>query len=293
MKMHPLALLCIGILCCGSLPVSQSVSAEEAEIPSVEMELCEAIQNVPEPEAKITGTISIIVREHPVHINITKHSNENPILYYDTELMPQEDGSAKRYIFWVNQSELPTDPSYEFGEYAYTSQLSEHTYSSSYTVTLSVPKTEENVYKESSVVILDTHEEAHITGGTHYTYDISFSEEMNEPYALLDSSAEINAENSTANARRSICLLWKPYTLGDIDNNDAINMEDAFGILTYYAHLAAGSTPPDNIRPEAADVDKDGAVTMDDAFLVLQYYSRLAAGHKETFEDFLARSLSS
>lgn len=75
-------------------------------------------------------------------------------------------------------------------------------------------------------------------------------------------------------------------SMGNMDDNEKIDISDAYEILYYYAQHAAGKDDyafSDNLLEEAkmksaADVDRNASVTLEDAFYVLNYYACCAAG---------------
>lgn len=66
--------------------------------------------------------------------------------------------------------------------------------------------------------------------------------------------------------------------LGDINNDGAVDSDDASMVLREYASLqASGKNIFTAVQSKAADVNKDGAVDADDASTILKYYSYQSA----------------
>ena len=294
-----LAALCsAGVLCCTMMSGAVwHVSAEDSVIESVTWEKSEVLYyevqgtdgNVvqkPIPDSQITGQIAVTVHEHPVRVIISRYSSEAPVTYYDVELAPKEGQSATEYIFLVDYSECPQDPT-QF-EKTYTSPQLTGIYSAAYSVTVSQPKTEGAVYTEDGLVIADPHAETSITGTTQYHYDITFSESAETPVSVSEASAEIPGTGDLT-ISRGIQMLWKPYTLGDADDNGIIDVDDAYSILLYYSSISAGLAPPESVSADAADVNEDGIVDATDAYLTLLYYACQSAGEDVTLEEIVAQ----
>lgn len=87
-------------------------------------------------------------------------------------------------------------------------------------------------------------------------------------------------------------------TLGDVDFDDAVTIEDAYAVLCYYSRQSAGLQ--DNFLASdtfasretaaltAADVDEDGKITIQDAYHILMYYASRYAGIEITWEVVLS-----
>ena len=85
-----------------------------------------------------------------------------------------------------------------------------------------------------------------------------------------------------------------PYTLGDVNQDDVISVEDARLALQYYASTAAGldfrlhpKIVTHNAGISAADIDGDGLVTVQDATAILSYYAQQASGAEPSWEQLL------
>lgn len=290
------AICSAGMICCTMAGTSWMVSAEESTLKTVTWPKSDALYyevkddsgNVslkPLPDSQITEQITVTVHEHPVHLTISRYSTEAPVTYYDVDLAPQEGETVTEYVFLVDYSECPLDPS-QF-ETTYTSPYLTGIYSAAYTVEISEPKTDGALYREEELIIADPHAEASITGATKYSYDVSFAEELEDPVFSSEASAS-PSENGDLTISRSIQLRWKPYTLGDVDDNGTIDTLDAYYILLYYACTAASLEPPENVLKEAADINEDGYVDTVDAYLALLYYAYISAGIETTMEELVA-----
>lgn len=85
-----------------------------------------------------------------------------------------------------------------------------------------------------------------------------------------------------------------PYTLGDVNQDDVISVEDARLALQYYASTAASldfrlhsQIVMHNAGISAADIDGDGLVTVQDATAILSYYAQQASGAAPSWEQVL------
>ena len=128
------------------------------------------------------------------------------------------------------------------------------------------------------------------SGKTQYVYDLTFSDDEENPVQAEADDAQFTPAGGVVLNRR-VQMLWKSYSLGDIDNNGNIDISDAYQILNYYATIFAGGTLPEGSNEKAADVDADGTISINDAFLTLKYYSVRFAGRDITFTDFLKEEL--
>lgn len=295
-----LAICSAGLLCGTAILTPWTVSAEEtAPVNSIILPKSEALYyevkddngNVslkPLPDSQITGQIAVTVHDNPIHVTITLQSAEAPLTYYDTDLTPEEGQSVTEYVFLLNHSECPLDPS-QF-ETTYSSPLLTSVYSSAYTVEISAPDTEGSIYSEDGLLIADAPTETTVKGITRYNYDVTFSETLDTPSQATDADAVVS-ESGDLTVTRGIQLFWKPYTLGDADDNGSIDADDAYWMLLYYAKVSVGAAPPENISKDAVDVDKSGDVTANDAYLTLKYYATRSVGSTLTFEEFLAEEL--
>lgn len=295
-----LAICSAELLCCTALLTPWTASAEEtAVINSITLPKSEAlyyevkdengnVSQKPLPDSQITGQIAVAVHDNPIHVRITRQSAEAPLTYYDIDLAPEEGQAVTEYVFLVDYSECPSDPS-QF-ETTYSSSQLTSVYSSAYTIEISAPATKDSVYSEESLLIADPHAESTVTGTTRYSYNVTFSETLDVPSLAAESTASVS-ENGDLTVSRDIQLFWKPYTLGDADNNGNIDADDAYCMLLYYAKVSVGAAPPEDISKDAADVDKSGDVTPNDAYLTLKYYAAKSVGNTMTFEEFLAAEL--
>ena len=78
------------------------------------------------------------------------------------------------------------------------------------------------------------------------------------------------------------------YTLGDVDGDSSVGIQDAFLTLSQYAVVSAGGDNTLNpAQRRAADADGNQEISIQDAFLWLQYYSMVNAGSSITLDEFL------
>ncbi len=85
-----------------------------------------------------------------------------------------------------------------------------------------------------------------------------------------------------------------PYTLGDVNQDGVVSVEDARLTLQYYASTAASldfrlhpQIVTHNAGVSAADIDGDGVVTVQDATAILSYYAQQAAGAEPSWGQVL------
>lgn len=77
-------------------------------------------------------------------------------------------------------------------------------------------------------------------------------------------------------------------TLGDVNEDEEVTVDDAQIALQAYTNLLAGKDSGLNPAQEkAADVNIDGAVTVEDAQAILQYYTNVLAKKDPTWEEIL------
>lgn len=88
----------------------------------------------------------------------------------------------------------------------------------------------------------------------------------------------------------AIPVITEDYTLGDVNNDKAVNAIDASAILTYYALI---STNADggfiDKQKKAADVNSDGLINAVDASNILSYYAYVSTAKKDimSMEKFM------
>ena len=77
-----------------------------------------------------------------------------------------------------------------------------------------------------------------------------------------------------------------PYEKGDVDQDHAIGINDAFLALAAYATVSAGGEMPlQDAAFLAADIDEYSEITIQDAFGILKYYSVLSAGGNASWDN--------
>lgn len=84
--------------------------------------------------------------------------------------------------------------------------------------------------------------------------------------------------------------------VGDANLDGAVDIQDAYAVLVYYAEHAAGNGaymfyPEDMFINRwlmiRLDIDADGDITIQDALYVLTYYSYQSAGKSVTWEEII------
>ena len=287
-----LAGLTAAAICSAAAGTLWTASAEESTRKTVQMEKSAALfyesNGVQKPisESEITGRIVVAVQDYPVHVTITRYSIEEPVEYYDTDITPDPDADVTEFVFLTDRCEWTPDAS-QF-DHTYTSDKLNRTYTSVYHVSISEPKTDGAVFEDENVIIADSHAEADISGNSVYTYQVSFSEDMKTPVSATDPTTEVSAEGSLE-VSRDIALLYKPYTLGDADDDGEINARDVSLLLTYAARSSLGMPDMEGVTPEACDVNQDGVVNANDAVYLLTYCGCIGVGEDVTLEDVVAR----
>lgn len=75
------------------------------------------------------------------------------------------------------------------------------------------------------------------------------------------------------------------YTMGDVNGDNNVNVDDASLVLNYYAKSSANlevvfsdDETENELYLKAADVNKDGEISVDDASFILSYYAKESAG---------------
>lgn len=280
-----LSALLASAICVGMIPFSAFASETVTVEKSDALYFSSNGETIALPDTCVTGEISVVVHEHPVEVMISKHSQEAPAIeYYHTVLQPLESGEDVTYTFLVDYCESPE--STEGADQIFTTDFLENSYTSAYTVTLMAEGSDDAIYTENGVVIGDPHDESAVTGKTKYVYDVIYNDDKENPVSSGDASVAV--ESGTATISREVELLWNPYTLGDANGDDVIDIMDASMILTYYAQVAAGNEPDANLIFDAADIDKNGKIEITDASKTLAFYAKKAAGYTGTFEEYLA-----
>lgn len=86
-------------------------------------------------------------------------------------------------------------------------------------------------------------------------------------------------------------IIASAYTLGDIDDDGEITVQDAYLTQVEYANVSAGngSTFMDD-QKSAGDVDGDDTITVQDAYLIQCYYAEASAGNSTSWESLIAKS---
>lgn len=109
---------------------------------------------------------------------------------------------------------------------------------------------------------------------------------------ISDADVHPNAEGHAIIAEVLLASGYLPavtepiYTLGDVDGDGKVAVEDAVATLTEYARVSAalgGQLTP--AQKTAADTDRDGTISVEDAVRILSYYARQSAGLDASFED--------
>ena len=235
------ALLCTACLCTSTWISPFSALAEEDTIPVVEMPRSNALYydvtdengNVtkkPLPESQIAGEISVIIHDNPVMVTISHQSAEGTVIYYQDELKPQEGSAVTDYRYALSYSECPQDPS-QF-ETVYQADFLNNIYSSAYTITISALDTKGTVYTEEGIVVADPHAEDAISGKTQYVYDLTFSDDEENPVQAEADAAQFTPDGGVVLNRR-VQMLWKPRLPGDVNCDGTVSIADIVLLQKY------------------------------------------------------------
>lgn len=107
-------------------------------------------------------------------------------------------------------------------------------------------------------------------------YTLTFSN-ISEDYRTPDSITF--AVQDKAGIQNIEITLQQGYTLGDVDDDGNIDINDAALVLSEYAGIAAGLEPKFSKNELlAADINESGSADIDDAMKILEYYAKKAAG---------------
>ena len=245
MKRSISALLCAACLCTSAWISPFSALAEEpteeGTTPVVEMPWSKALYydvtdengNVtkkPLPESQIMGEISVIIHDNPVIVTISHQSAEGPVIYYQDELKPQEGSAVTDYRYALSYSECPQDPS-QF-ETVYQADFLNNIYASAYTITISALDTKGTVYTEEGIVIADPHAEDAISGKTQYVYDLTFSDDEENPVQAEADAAQFTPDGGVV-LNRQVQMLWKPRHPGDVNCDGTVSIADIVLLQKY------------------------------------------------------------
>lgn len=86
--------------------------------------------------------------------------------------------------------------------------------------------------------------------------------------------------------------LEKGYRLGNVNENDTIDIGDATLALKEYALTASGlKSCLTDAQKLAADVNEDGIINITDATIILKYYSYCATGGTDSIENYIKNNI--
>ena len=105
------------------------------------------------------------------------------------------------------------------------------------------------------------------------SYAETYAKEQNIPFVALDNSNTPPVDTAS---------------MGDLDGDGVISIDDAYQALLAYSSISAGGTPNlTEAQKKFADVDKNGEITINDAFYILRYYAEHSAGNPVSWEELL------
>ncbi|MGN0592593.1 MAG: hypothetical protein ACI4JQ_05060 [Ruminococcus sp.] len=93
-------------------------------------------------------------------------------------------------------------------------------------------------------------------------------------------------------AEKAVSLLGiKSKSMGDVNDDSSIDLDDASSILDFYAKSCAGiDVSADNsIDTDTADLDKDSTIGLNDASCALKYYAGNSAGIETDWTEILKK----
>lgn len=199
-----------------------------------------------------------------IRVKIEKHTLEGILPYYDTLL--EKDGV---YHFTLDSCDFNWDT---------------QGYESSFTIKVIDEKDTACTYTLSDQIVIDP----------GFSYDISHTQYEWNLVSIEGDTQKVTAVSSETEAveniwygKTEVTMEYLPYTLGDVDGNGKIEVEDACKVLQYYAQKSAGLAPvftdgtsvqAENIAFSAADVTKDNHIDVQDACLILKNYAVVSAG---------------
>lgn len=217
------------------------------------------------------GTVMIHLNGgRSLRILIRKETMEGTFTYYNTVL--EEDGS---YCFMLDACEY---------------DVYSEDYISSFNITIQDEKDNANSYSYSNIVIADPGFSLGVTT-TQYAWNVQA--EASESRSLTYTDPVLEQSETLWFAGGAVSMESIPYTLGDVNNDDAISITDALITLQYYSTKASGKTATfvtdgtefdELVAFSAADIDKDNLITITDASSILKYYSEAAAGKEATWQ---------
>ena len=97
---------------------------------------------------------------------------------------------------------------------------------------------------------------------------IIYPDDLSEPGTYTVHLSDSDSYTQVA----SLTVAKPPYTLGDVDESDAVNVGDVTRLLRYLANLTADD---EIVNLQAADVDGSGAVNVGDATKLLRVLANL------------------
>lgn len=126
-------------------------------------------------------------------------------------------------------------------------------------------------------------------------YDIVFATKQNTDgdNSVISHGAIMLTETNFYSYRpitRDLKIVVGDYKLGDVDENNIIDADDASYVLKAYACQATGKESGlTELQLLAANVNGDRIIDADDASIILAYYAYKATGGELEFPDYLAQ----
>lgn len=188
-----------------------------------------------------TGGAEIVITK-----NTLEGSGAEALEYYDKKV---QNGS---YTFLLDGCEY---------------DISTKSYTSSYTIKIRSIADNKSEYVAENIVIPDSGYETSVRFTT-YNYSVDLSESSERDISSQVSETDTNGEKKTDAV---ISIKYKKYSLGDVNNDSAIDSKDAVEILQDYASFIINGKY--SLDMDSADVNQDGSIDSKDAVNVLIYFA--------------------
>ncbi|MGN1402733.1 MAG: leucine-rich repeat protein [Ruminococcus sp.] len=136
-----------------------------------------------------------------------------------------------------------------------------------------------------NAITIETNNRCLLNANIHYNYQEIDTSSITTTTITTNSTNIPTTSNGTTTTSTTSTTSTNS---GDIDNNTAIDANDAYLCLLAYARISVGSdTGLTDAQTKAADVDGNGSITPDDAYYILLYYAKQSVGQDVTWEELL------
>lgn len=226
-------------------------------------------------ESYQVGDLAVVTQsERPIHVRIEKETLEGVILFYDETL-----NGAGTYHFILDYCEYDyedTDPAAE--------------YMDSYTVTINDVADSRSAYTMEDILVPDPGAGTDASSAS-YTLKVSLLERDARD---AHQTGEAVVEDGVLRGSYSIDIDYLNYTMGDVDADSTVSVEDARLCLLYYAAQASDTVwlfsnevhkQSENDCFAAADTNLDETIDVEDARRILVYYARQSVGETPDWDE--------